>query len=229
MPKRMLTRNRKLGKPKIKFSKRMIIVTEGRKSEVSYFSELRHELGLSTREVKIVPGDSSSPISVALTAEREIGRAGRDEIGAVFCIFDRDTHSTYGEALKAIERLSRDNVSTCDSVEAIPSIPCFEYWYLLHVKNTRQSFGTEGSPCGEVIKILKGFKKFRRYKKASCRGFYKEIKENRGDAVLYARAALKDSVATEDTQFQEDPSTRVYLVVEAMQELAKQIGRVEIT
>lgn len=133
MARRMKTRSRRLGsrKPKIKFSKRMVIITEGRKSEVSYFSELRHELGLSTREVTIIPGDSSSPINVALTAAREVRRADIDEIGNVFCIFDRDTHSTYLEALDIIEKLSRDNFSTCDSIEAIPSIPCFEYKLLL--------------------------------------------------------------------------------------------------
>ena len=211
MAKRMKTRNRRFRaeRPKIKFSKRMVIITEGRKSEVSYFSELRHELGLSTRDVTIVPGDSSSPINVALTAEREVRKADKDEIGEVFCIFDRDTHSTYLEALDIIEKLSRDNVRTCDSIEAIPSIPCFEYWYLLHVKDTRQGFGMEGSPCGEVVKILKGFKEFKRYSKASCHGFYEKIKKNRGNAIKYARTVIRDAEATGDKRFQEDPSTRV--------------------
>lgn len=89
MARRMKTRSRRLGsgKPKLRFSKRMVIITEGRKSEVSYFSELRHELGLSTGKVTIVPGDSSSPVNVALTTERQVRRADKDEIGNVFCIF----------------------------------------------------------------------------------------------------------------------------------------------
>lgn len=95
------------------------------------------------------------------------------------CVFNRDTHSKYHEALDIIEKLSQDNVSTLDSIEAIPSILCFEYWYLLHVKNTRLGFGMEGSPCVEVIKILKGFNEFYRYSKASCQCFCEKIQKNR--------------------------------------------------
>ncbi len=204
--------------------KRFLIVTEKSKSEISYFTKLREELKLSENEVTIIRSTGSSPRNVVETAEQLISKADRDELSVVYCVFDRDTHSTYSKALDKIKTLRRKYQSRCDSVQAIVSIPCFEYWYLLHVKDSRQVFGKSGSPCSNLIKILTGFSEFTLYDKADCSNFYHNIEKKRPIAVKRAKASLKDAHSTGESEFQEDPSTRVYLVVEAMQSLAKEIN-----
>lgn len=201
--------------------KRILIITEKSKSEVSYFGKLKEELNLSENDVAIVRSTGSSPRQVVLTARWELERAETNEIGVVFCVFDRDTHSTYREALDEVRKLSRSK--KCESVKAVTSVPCFEYWYLLHVQNSRMAFGMDGSPCSKVIKILKGHQEFERYDKSDCSKFFKSIKKQRISAIRNAKSNLKDAQLTGEAKFYEDPSTRVYMVVEAMEELANRI------
>ena len=210
-----------------KAKKRFLIITEKSKSEASYFQKLKEELKLSENEVTVVRSSGSSPRNVALTAARLIERAEKEEYQVVYCVFDRDTHTTYDKAIEMISKITQTKERKCESVEAITSVACFEYWYLLHVKNTRQAFGQHDSPCGEVIDILTKFEEFGQYNKADCSNFFGKIKKHRPNAVKYAKAGLMDAESTDETKFHEDPSTRMYIVVEAMQRLAEELDRVE--
>lgn len=209
--------------PKIrKFAqKRVLFITETSKSEVSYFSKLKEDLKLSENDVAVVRSSGTSPRQVVQSARRVLDRAEKNEYNVIFCVFDRDTHSTYCEALDEIKKLSRSK--KCESVKAVTSVPCFEYWYLLHVQNSRKAFGIDGSPCSKVIEILKGFKEFERYDKSDCSKFFRAIKEYRTSAIRNAKSTLEDTELTGETEFHEDPSTRVYMVVEAKEDLAKSI------
>lgn len=55
-------------------------------------------------------------------------------------------------------RKIRDGSGPLEIVRAIPSVPCFEYWLLLHFKKTARPYpASEGvSPCREVKKDLIG-------------------------------------------------------------------------
>lgn len=70
----------------------------------------------------------------------------------VYCVFDRDTHETFEQALK---------IANSDKLlKAITSNPCFEYWILLHFAYTTKSFGTSGgSPYDELQPILNKYLK----------------------------------------------------------------------
>lgn len=212
--------------PRRTAKKRFLIITEKSKSEASYFKKLKEELRLSENEVTVVVSSGSSPRNVVVTAKRLIERADKDEFQVVYCVFDRDTHSTYDDAIKMVSNLTQTKEHKCDSVQAITSVPCFEYWYLLHVKNTRQVFGQKDSPCSDVIDILTKFEEFKQYNKADCSNFFRKIKKHRSNAVKYARAGLMDAESTDEAKFHEDPSTRIYLVVEAIQKLAEELDRV---
>ncbi|MFH0780418.1 MAG: RloB family protein [Pseudomonadota bacterium] len=132
----------------------VLIVCEGGKTEPKYLQELCDTFKLSTANIRIV-GDEcgSSPRSVvdyALTEYRKERRYNR-----VFCVFDKDRHPTYHEAL---ERIRTTKMGKGDSIEAITSVPCFEVWILLHFGYTTKAFGstgTSGSICASVIKVLK--------------------------------------------------------------------------
>ncbi len=68
----------------------MLIVCEGSKTEPNYFSELREDLRLSSAYVDIVgDGVGSAPINVV-----EYGFEKYLDYDIVFCVFDKDRHSS---------------------------------------------------------------------------------------------------------------------------------------
>jgi len=123
-------------KPRREPYDRVLIVCEGEKTEPNYLRELIAHYQLSSANVEIVGDGDPAPISVvdhALTKFRN-----DPDYNAVFCVFDRDGHESYERALRAIDAakpLHRGNGKRKDDkakLEAITSIPCFEYWILLH-------------------------------------------------------------------------------------------------
>lgn len=62
-------------------------------------------------------------MSIVAFAEREFSRNGYDR---VYCVFDRDEHNNYFDALRRISILPKFFAAT--------SWPCFEIWILLHFK-----------------------------------------------------------------------------------------------
>ena len=132
----------------------VLIVCEGGKTEPNYFQEIRDDFKLSTANIRIV-GDQcgSSPRNVvgfALSEHRKTKRYNR-----IFCVFDKDRHPTYNEALDKIRKVK---LSKGASIQAITSVPCFEIWFLLHFKYTSKPFdssGIKGSICEAVLKELK--------------------------------------------------------------------------
>lgn len=121
---------------------RILVVSEGTKTEPQYLNEIRTELRLSTAHVQVQPGGfGTEPLSLVEYAEhlfshgdRELGIEPR-AFDQIFVVFDRDDHATYHAALAKAAAL--DNRLTNDEhkhihVEAIASVPCFELWLLLH-------------------------------------------------------------------------------------------------
>jgi hypothetical protein len=142
---------------------RVLIVCEGEKTEPNYFDELRINLRLHTADVAIV-GHGSSPRTLC---DYAIDAAVRDgDFDYVFCVFDRDTHETYGEAVdrcksKKLTRNSGEHVP----LVAITSNPAFEYWLLLHFENTDKPYHASGrkSVGAHVLSDLeKAFCRFER-------------------------------------------------------------------
>jgi hypothetical protein len=121
---------------------RLLIVSEGSKTEPQYLNEIRIELRLSTAHVQVQPGGfGTEPLGLVEYAEhlfihgdRTLGIEPR-AFDQVFVVFDRDDHATYHAALaKAAAtdgRLTNDEHKRI-RVEAIASVPCFELWLLLH-------------------------------------------------------------------------------------------------
>lgn len=133
---------------------RILIVCEGEKTEPGYFEDLRRHFRLSSANIEIAENDEgSNPINVVDCAiKRYRSDRGYDR---VYCVFDRDRHARYREALAKIEEeRARKKVP----IRAVPSIPCFEFWILLHFEFTTRQFDVvEGSPCDEVIRSLRTY------------------------------------------------------------------------
>ena len=202
---------------------RVLIVTEGSKTEPDYFGSLIEELGLTTAKIVIVGDGGSAPISVVEDAKRRLSQD--DDFEHIYCVFDRDRHPSYEQALQALNGLAGSKGFKAKVVMAIPSVPCFELWYLLHVSNSRKPYeaaATGGSPGQALLSDLCKHTEFENYAKSGCDAFYEAISPNRETAIQRAKAFLQAANAEGTPEYHENPSTRVHLVVEGLQKIARQ-------
>lgn len=113
---------------------RVLIVCEGEKTEPTYFEDIRKQLRLPKAEVRILHSDlGTQPRQIVDYAEAVF----RDEksFDLVYAVFDRDDHPTYHDALQQAARLNgklKNDFSKKIRFFAVPSVPCFELWLLIH-------------------------------------------------------------------------------------------------
>lgn len=124
---------------------RILIVSEGSKTEPHYLGEIRAEYRLHTANVQVQPGlFGTTPVQVVEYAEHLF--ANGDELRNVqplafeqiYAVFDRDDHATYHNALTqaaALDGKLRNDLKQPVRFEAIASVPCFELWLLLHFED----------------------------------------------------------------------------------------------
>lgn len=124
---------------------RILIVSEGSKTEPNYFKEIRAAHRLHTANVEVQPsGLGTEPIQVVQYAKSLFESGDRHKqiqaraFEKVYAVFDRDDHRTYFDALRLAESLDRklrnDNAQPVH-FQAIASVPSFELWLLLHFED----------------------------------------------------------------------------------------------
>jgi len=124
---------------------RILIVSEGSKTEPLYFKEIRSTFKLQTANVQVHPSAlGTSPIQVVEYAKDlfENGdthkRIQKRAFEQVYAVFDRDDHQSFHDALQKAEsldgRLKNDNKQFI-TFKAIASVPSFELWLLLHFED----------------------------------------------------------------------------------------------
>lgn len=198
-------------------SHRVLIVTEGSKTEPEYFKMLMQELKLSASDVYIPKNRRSSPIGVVNYAINYIDEFG--EFDMVYCVFDRDSHADYDDAIKMVDEYVKGR-NLKGKFRAITSVPCFEIWYFWHVSESAPQFGGGGSPCDELIIKLKSTPQFKNYDKKSCKEFYSKISNNRSNAINKAKQILKSAQSSKQKKYHENPSTRIHEIVEHLSEIS---------
>jgi len=139
---------------------RILIVSEGSKTEPNYFAEMRRDQRLPAANITVLPSElGTEPLQVVKYAkfifERGNERNGIEPraFDQVYAVFDRDDHRTFFDALAFAETLKgklRNDSKRPVQFEAIASIPCFEFWLLLHFEDVRTPLHRD-----EVIKRLK--------------------------------------------------------------------------
>ena len=120
---------------------RILIVCEGKKTEPNYFDEIRQEARVSTLQVSIVHSFGTQPLQVVNCAESEFQKTKQFE--KVFAVFDHDDHTTYVNAIRKAESLNgklKNDEGKPVIFKAIVSVPCFEFWLLLHYANIQSYF-----------------------------------------------------------------------------------------
>jgi RloB-like protein len=124
---------------------RILIVTEGRKTEPLYLEEIRAAHQLHSANVEVQPGHlGTAPIQVVRYAQQlfEEGDLYKGispkSFDQVYAVFDRDEHDSYFNALSLAQSLNgklRNDERRPVSFKAIASVPSFELWLLLHYED----------------------------------------------------------------------------------------------
>lgn len=180
---------------------RLIIVCEGAKTEPRYLEDLITDLGLTAADVIVFGKEcGSDPLSIVQYAA---DRASHEEVvDFVFCVFDRDSHTTREAALSKIRDLSKR--SKGPKFVAVESNPCFEYWLLLHFRSSSRPYAKSGknSVCDCCIEELKEYVKD--YEKGKT-GLYSALKENLKTALKHADRRNIEAIEVGD----DNPTTNI--------------------
>ncbi|HOI66804.1 MAG TPA: RloB family protein [Thiomonas arsenitoxydans] len=176
-------------------NKRYLIVCEGTKTEPHYLKEMLDDLRIRPQVVRIVPNEGVSPdrvVTHALALYEEDQLTG-DAFDQVYCVFDRDQHTTFDAAVQRTKDLTNGG----KPFVAITSTPCFEVWLLLHFCYSEQPFHAAGKKSigGQVVSALKTKPGFAKYGKGQ-KGIYGQLKAKLADALTHAERLRKHGVAT---------------------------------
>lgn len=128
-----------------------LLICEGG-SERVYFDALRNRLRLSTMEVSFPCPQGSAPINVVDCALQKAKEPGRYD--HIYCVFDRDDHDTFDLARAKLQQ----HAKRARLHEAV-SIPCFEYWLLLHFAFTDAPFPDCDAVIRRLVQHLPGYTK----------------------------------------------------------------------
>lgn len=193
---------------------RVLIVCEGEKTEPNYLCELISELRLNSANVYVDRESNSAPISIVEQAKKlqRKEKLNGNAYDRVYCVFDRDTHTTFYNALDKVSRMNPKNV-----FHSITSVPCFEYWLLLHFEYiTRPYKGNERgkSACDQVVQNLK--KHIENYAK-SDKGIYGRVREFTSTAITHSKRALREAESVGG----DCSKTEMHVLVEYLLELKK--------
>ena len=133
--------------------------------------------------------------------KREVKRG--DGFDKVFLVFDKDADESFQDTLNNIDCNKPKGV-----VEGCYSIPCFEYWLLLHFEYSRKPFNFKDGSwskelCDEISKHIPNYNK-------SGTQAYKKTKAYLDRAVRRSKISLADV----DKTGEDNPSTTVYKLFE---------------
>lgn len=197
-------------------NKRYLIVCKGTKTEPHYLRELIDDLGIRPQMVRIAPNDGVSPdrvVAHAVALYEDDALAG-DAFDTVYCVFDRDKHTTFDAAVQRTKDLSAQG----KPFTAIASTPCFEVWLLLHFGYADQPFHAAGkkSVGDQVVSALKTKPGFAKYGKGQ-KGIYGQLKGKLAAALTHAKRLREHGGATGSI----NPATELDQLVLAIRALTK--------
>lgn len=139
---------------------RILIVSEGSKTEPNYFREIRKAHRLHTANVEVQPsGSGTAPIQVVEYARELFENGDRQKaipargFEKVFALIDRDDHETYYAALALAAELDgrlKNELKQAVTFKVIASVPSFELWLLLHFEDIQAPIHRD-----EVMRRLK--------------------------------------------------------------------------
>ncbi|WP_445945472.1 RloB family protein [Shewanella sp.] len=190
--------------------KKILIVCEGEKTELYYFQDLINHYKLNTANIQVVDNKETCPLKLFEFAQdfEKKERKSHSPFDTIYCVFDRDTHTNYGKAIEKIKLLPK--------YEAVTSIPCFEYWLLLHFKQSSKPYNKKGkkSVGDQVLSdLLQVYNSYRKGNKQVFSDLYPKLANAIKHAEVNRNLAKKSGT--------DNPSTEVDLMVVALQNIKK--------
>lgn len=195
---------------------RILLVCEGEKTEPSYFKDMINSLRLSN-QVKIGSNNGSSPDKVVARAVElfDSSKSEGDAFDEVYCIFDSDAHEHFNKAVSRLKELKKSGKPFFDVV----SVPCFEFWLLLHFGYTEKPYAAKGKKSvGDVlVSDLKTKEGFSSYGKG-MKGIFSILISRMDAAIKNAKKLQENSRGDGDYS---NPSTQVHILVERLKYISK--------
>lgn len=185
---------------------RILIVCEDSVTTPRYLKALCSKLGLAaSTDVKVYGEEcGSAPSSVyeyAIEAlEKDIKTNAENAFNRTYCVFDKDDHNDYESTLNKIHQKKAHKGK---KVIAAHSIPCFEFWVLLHFIPATMPL-TTADACTRLKEHIKG------YKKRVTRDIYPYLDGKTDIAIVNSKHALREAIKT-DT---DNPSTYLHILIE---------------
>ena len=186
---------------------RVLIVCEGAKTEPNYFREIRDAYRLNTANIDICGKEcGSDPLSVVNYAIRKFREDS--DYDRVYCVIDRDKHATFDAA---IDKLNQTRLAKGVAFIAVTSVPCFEFWLLLHFGITTRQFcaPSNASNCELVLVELDKKERIPGYSKGAS-NIFALTKGRLPDAIRHANQ-LQQYHQTSGTN---NPSTNIHELIE---------------
>lgn len=206
---------------------RVLIVTEGEVTEKEYFECLRRKLDLGCRQVVVISsGGETSPTQVVEYAQKRL-RKTNGVFKYVYCVFDMDgKRNSFKKGIEAVQRMKKDRTDI-EKIEAITSVPCFEFWLWLHVSDRKPPYPTTGSPCKMLKSDIRKFDLFENYSTAEglIESIFSSLDNKRSAALRRARSIFRNAKGVEDGIYFENPSTRMYVIVEDLERMSIKSGK----
>jgi hypothetical protein len=190
---------------------RILIVSEGEKTEPHYFREIRNEYRLSTANVEVLPSaDGTEPLQIVEYAEKIFKNGDRRKqiearaFDRIFAVFDRDAHVTYHEGLAkaaSLDNRLKNSQNQPVRFHACASVPNFELWLLLHFEDVQAPLHRN-----EIYRRLK--QHLTNYDKGQA-GYWEKTKQYLDIATKRAQARANATSAHHGTE----PFTGIYELV----------------
>lgn len=192
---------------------KVLIVCEGSKTEPLYFGEIKDAYEISTANIRISGDCGSDPLSVVRHGEQlyaeERRRNPDDPYDRVYFVFDKDSHPGYQKALEKIESMRPKGV-----FHAVPSIPSFEYWLLLHYEYTTAAFVRSGNKSAGDMVIASLRKYWPDYAKGA-----ENVFSHLFDQLAFAKANAARSQSEAIRSGSDNPSTQIHCLVDYLQKI----------
>lgn len=197
--------------------KSILIVCEGTETEPAYFNEFKRKLNLPLVEI-VIKGTGEGHRGVvkhALQLKREREQAYKSPkrsrksltkvpFDEVWCVFDCEAPQYKHKFYQAIKEAEKNGF------QLAVSNPAFEYWYLLHFKDTRRFF----TNAGEIIQALRPhIPDYRKNKNV-----FPQLYPHTTEAIERAKRAFKNDPHNGDQY--PNPSTLVFKLVEKLQNMS---------